>query len=347
MLDQNYMSKKKPFFPINRELRNYLGQNGRQMSIPMKYSDLLNTHERLALLDEEGEDTLWQIMLYSPTESDYLHSALTQIYALLKMNGDLSFTHHLFIERIDYCTFGNSKPFRIKIVNQFNDNYDYFYIKTADSSRIYGLELEDLLSPNRLNFIVDDNSETLVEEHIIGIPGDMFIDSYLNQPNINKVRLAKEFIKFNERCFVRLLGDMRSYNYVVDSTPDFDNEQYRVRAIDFDQQCYEGKKTIYLPQFFKGNNPIVKFVVGNITAETMHQYQLEERTLMNKRYVSAERQIKELVSCIQNDDVTSQKKMKQLAQELNEHHNTNKFSKCTRMGEVLELQMDIMLKSKQ
>ena len=70
---------------------------------------------------------------------------------------------------------------------------------------------------------------------------------------MNKVRLAKEFIKFNERCFVKLLGDMRSYNYVIDVTPDFDAVQYRVRAIDFDQHAFEGRKKMYLPQFFKEN----------------------------------------------------------------------------------------------
>ena len=96
------------------------------MSIPLKYTDLLNTHERLPLLDDNGVDTLWQIMLYTNTETDYLHRALKHLYALLKMNGDMSFTHHLYIERIDFCTFGNSKPFLKKIVNQFNDNYDYF-----------------------------------------------------------------------------------------------------------------------------------------------------------------------------------------------------------------------------
>jgi len=337
------ISRKKPFFSLNRELKDYLGRFGRQMSLPLIYRDLLNTHERLPLLDESGEDTLWQIMLYSSSEMDYLHRSLTHIYALLKMNGDLSFVDNLYIERIDFCTFGNSKPFRIKIVNQFNDNYDYFYIKTADASRVYGLELEDLLSPNRLNFIVDLVSQTLVEEHVMGIPGDMFFENYLELPNINKVRLCKEFIKFNERCFVRLLGDMRSYNYVVDITPDFDNEQYRVRPIDFDQQCYEGKMKTYLPQYFKENYPIVRFVLETVGREAMYQYQLEERVLMKKRYISSHSQVRELLDCITNDDVTSRAKMQQLIQELNQHHMTEKFSGCVRMGEVLELQMSILL----
>ncbi len=79
MQDVN-ISKKKPFFPLNRQLIDYLGLYDREMSLPLKYSDLLNTHERLPLLDENGEDTLWQIMLYSTHEMEYLHKALTQIY---------------------------------------------------------------------------------------------------------------------------------------------------------------------------------------------------------------------------------------------------------------------------
>ena len=152
---------------------------------------------------------------------------------------------------MDYCTFGNTKPFRIRIVNQYNDNHDYFYVKKADASRIYGLELEQLLSPNEINFHVD--RDTLVEEHI-GVPGDDFIENYLNREDLNEVRLAKEFIKFNERCFVRLLGDMRAYNYVVEMTPDFEQNQYRVRAIDFDQQCYEAGNHSTSP-IFKNNLP--------------------------------------------------------------------------------------------
>ena len=53
---------------------------------------------------------------------------------------------------------------------------------------------------------------------------------------------------------------MRSYNFVVDITPDIEDFQYRIRAIDFDQQSYEGRKNLYLPQFFKENIPLVETV---------------------------------------------------------------------------------------
>ena len=39
---------------------------------------------------------------------------------------------------------------------------------------------------------------------------------------MEKAHLAKEYVKFNERCMIRLLGDMRSYNYVVVPIHDFD-----------------------------------------------------------------------------------------------------------------------------
>jgi predicted unusual protein kinase regulating ubiquinone biosynthesis (AarF/ABC1/UbiB family) len=59
----------------------------------------------------------------------------------------------------------------------------------------------------------------LVEEHIQGIPGDDFIKKKSEDPNLNAMRLSKEFIKFNERCLVRLLGDMHSSNFVVEVIP--------------------------------------------------------------------------------------------------------------------------------
>ena len=71
-----------------------------------------------------------------------------------------------------------------------------------------------MLSPYNLHFLV--YKDTLIEEHIAGIPGDVFIKEMLpacSEPE--KAQIAKEFVKFNERCMIRLLGDMRSYNYVI------------------------------------------------------------------------------------------------------------------------------------
>lgn len=335
------ISKKKEIYPISTGLRKYLEEFGREKDIPVSYEDLLRYKDGFPLFDKSGQDTLWETVMFDSETQSELNSGLTSIYALLKTDGDLSVIEHLIVDRIDYCQFGNSKPFRVRIVNQFNDNYDYFYVKVADASRVYGLELEHILSPNRINYVVNNNS--LIEEHIAGIPGDAFINQYINLPNFNKVRLAKEFVKFNERCFVRLLGDMRSYNYVIDVTPDFEEEQYRVRALDFDQQSYEGRLRMYMPQYFKENNQIVSFCIEVMNPETVRQYQYEERTLMKKRYEAASGKINKLMACIVLDTISTTEKTNHIIAELNTHHKTSIFNNCKNMGEVVRLHLQKML----
>jgi DNA replication protein DnaD len=272
---------------------------------------------------------------------EFLKEGIIKTYAILKTEGNLSYIKHLDVERIDFCEFGNSVPFRIRIKNMVNDNYDHYYIKAADASRIYGLELEHLLSPNRITFFCHKN--TLVEEHIPGIPGDVFLQDYLQLPETNKIRIAKEFVKFNERCFARLLGDMRNYNFVVDITPDIEDYQYRLRAIDFDQQCYEGKKNLYLPQFYKENFDYVELVLKNLSPDVIEQYQTEERTAMAYRVIASRRQLMELLNIMIKDELSENYKTKQLREELNEHFKNTYFSTCKTMGAILKRQLKQML----
>jgi hypothetical protein len=309
--------------------------------LPIVYKDLLNYRYSIALKDKKGKHTHWETAIYDLKEMVFLKEALIKTYATLKTEGDLSYIKHLDVERIDFCEFGNSVPFRIRIVNKVNDNYDHYYIKSADASRIYGLELEHLLSPNRITFLYHKN--TLVEEHIPGIPGDIFLQDYLQAPETNKIRIAKEFVKFNERCFARLLGDMRSYNFVVVITPDIEDYQYRIRAIDFDQQCYEGRKNLYLPQFYKENFEYVDLVLKNLSAEVIEQYQTEERTTMAYRVLASRKQLMELLNIMIQDEISENYKVKLLASELNVHFNTASFSRCKTMGAIVKRQLKQML----
>ena len=249
------ITRKKNFYPVSGNLEKYLERFGRVCDLPLDYDDLMRFDETMAVYDREDKPTLWHTAIYRTSIAEDLKKKLIIMYAQLLSDGDAHIIEHLSVDRIDLCAYANSRPFRIRIINKFNDNYDHFYVKKADSSRVYGLELEGLLSPNRINYLVHKN--TLIEEHIIGIPGDAFISNQMKNGQLNKVRLAKEFVKFNERCFVSLLGDMRSYNYVVNVTPDVEEEQFRVRSIDFDQQCFEGDLKVYLPQFYPENNDIV------------------------------------------------------------------------------------------
>ena len=254
---------------------------------------------------------------------------------MLKASGNLRIVEHKYIDRIDYCKFGNSNPFRIKIVNRLNDIYDYFYVKKADASRIYGLELEEIFSPNQVNYLVDEN--TLIEEHIAGIPGDVFAKTRLDQTDYNPKRIAKEFVKFNERCMITLLGDMRAYNFVMQITPDFDDFQFRLRAIDFDQQFYEGNVKVYMPQYFKENRPYVELAMEHLTDKTVLQYQQEEQSSIMYQARSEKHRLRELRDVSKKDNISTPANIHQLASGLAKHYGDPHYHTCESMTDIIEL----------
>ncbi|MEM1338036.1 MAG: hypothetical protein AAGF96_09810 [Bacteroidota bacterium] len=346
MSDEKLMSKKKPAYPVKERLDRYLGKYSRKIEIPIFYEDLLRFSGSVALEDEHGEDTLWVRVYYPDFERKEIDLSLKKVYSILHSDGSDRILEYLNVDAVDFCTFGNSKPFRIKVRNILNDNYTHFYVKKTDASRVYGLELEHMLSPYNLNFLVYKN--TLIEEHIAGIPGDVFIKEAL--PSLSesaKAQLAKEFVKFNERCMIRLLGDMRSYNYVIIPVHDFDHVVYRLRAIDFDQQCFEGKFKVYLPQFFKENNRMVALVSEKLLEHSVNQYKIEERSIVAKRILSSGTRIKRLVSCAKNDTISLPENVERLRGELHEYTSDVAFKKSNSMGQILSTALDFVKRNYQ
>jgi hypothetical protein len=327
------ISRKKVSYPVRADLAGYLAAHGRTGALPVRYADLARFDETTPVYDKRGRDTLWQTVLYPPVARAEIHRALVATYATLRVMGDTSLVPHLVTDRVDYCTWGNTHPFRIRILNTLNENFDYFYVKVADASRIYGLELEHVLSPNRIEFACD--GDTLVEEHTAGVPGDVFVHEYLRDSHLDEVRLAKEFVKFNERCLLRLLGDMHAGNWVVDITPDFDETAYRIRPIDFDQQSYEGRCHVYLPQYYPANNPIVFLGTKCMTPQTVRQYQEEERSLMIHRARAEGDRLRDLLSVMAGDRIAPAAHVEQLADELAAHHGDPRFRGATTMGELV------------
>ena len=334
---QRRATNKKPSYPISPELREYLTRFSRDKELPVRYSQLLHWEEAMPLYDKNGEDTLWLTVVYTPEKMQQFSIGLRQIYAMLKTDGDLSFMDHLYVDRIDFCTFGNSNPFRIRIVNSHNENQDYYYIKKADASRIYGLELEHLLSPNRIHYFTYHN--TLAEEHIVGIPGDVFVEKWLNSKRLKPVRIAKELVKFNERCFIRLLGDMRSYNFIVDITPDFEDIQLKIRPMDFDQQCYNGRLNFYRPQFFIENNEMVFFCTKHLNIQTSLQYQREEQSHIYRRMQLVRTRLEALLSSMRATELSTPGKVAQLRTAMAEFYNHSPFLACESMGEIVSVNL--------
>ncbi|TKD56519.1 hypothetical protein [Flavobacterium sp. ASW18X] len=341
MIEEKLMSKKKPAFPINSKLDAYLGKYSRKIEIPIFYEDLLRFSGSIAVEDSEGNDTLWVRVYYSEFEREEIDSSLKKVYSILHSDGSERILEYLNIDAIDYCTFGNSKPFRIKVRNILNDNYTHFYVKKTDASRVYGLELEHMLSPYNLNFLV--YKDTLIEEHIAGIPGDEFINEMLPKCTASQqAQLAKEFVKFNERCMIRLLGDMRAYNYVIVPVHDFDHVVYRIRAIDFDQQCFEGKFKVYLPQFFKENNAMVNLVSQKLQKNSVEQYKIEERSIVAKRILSSGNRIKRLINIAKTDSISLPENIERLKGELFEFTHDMEFKKADTMGKILATALDFV-----
>ncbi|MSP26338.1 MAG: hypothetical protein EXR75_14515 [Myxococcales bacterium] len=319
-------------------MHGYLARYGRVQRLPISFEGLGRYTDAITLRNKRGEDTLWQTVLYPPGEREEIAAALVQTYAALKVGGRTALMDHLVTDRVDVCTWGNTSPMRVRILNKINENFDYFYVKRADASRIYGLELEHLLSPNRMAFLCD--GETVVEEHVAGIPGDDFIKRWLDGNHLNEIRLAKEFVKFNVRCFTRLLGDMHAGNWVVDITPDFDETHYRIRAIDFDQQCHEGRLRVYLPQFYRQNNAMVQLGMRCMTQKTYEQYREEELTLIATRADAERMRLDDLLEAMVVDRLAPERNVLQLGSELAAHYGIDGFRRCATMGALVRTALD-------
>jgi hypothetical protein len=340
-MDDNKPQLKKNLYKINPLLKLYLEKYKRVTKTNVFYDDLLRFQGSVSVFDKNGEDSLWVRVYYNEFEKNDIDKSLKKIYTLLHSDGNESSFEFLSVDEIDFCTFGNSQPFRIKVRNILNDNYTHFYIKKADASRIFGLELEHILSPNRINYLVF--KDTLIEEHIVGIPGDVFLEKNLKTcSETEKTQIAKEFVKFNERCMIGLLGDMRSYNFVVIPIYDFDQLVFKIRAIDFDQQCYEGSFKLYKPFLFKENFLYSKLVQDKLNQNAIEQYQNEERSILVKRLLDSETRFEDLLKAMKLTRLAPLEHIEQLREEIYDYTFDLEFKKAESMGEIVEVALNFM-----
>lgn len=327
----------KEIYPISNSLQQYLVKYRRDIELPINYSELFHYRYTNAIKDKNGKPTHWENVIYEEQLLAELKPKLIAVFGLLYKLSRQEM-EVLDIGAIDFCEYANSMPFRIAIINKQNNQGDFFYIKSADASRIYGLELEQLLSPNKIVFYYHQN--TLVETHIDGIPGDLFVDEINNLPIAEQAQLAGEFVRFNERCFARLLGDMRSYNFVVMKD---EWQQWRIKAIDFDQQCYEGRMNLYLPQFYKENYQYVQLVINLLGNEKIETARREERAILAKLAASNRRRLAELLQVMHTEEISENYKILSLRKELATAFHTSRYSNCKTMGSIVKQQLKQLL----
>ncbi|MBL0356088.1 MAG: hypothetical protein IPP72_04020 [Chitinophagaceae bacterium] len=329
----------KEVYPVSNALQQYLAHYKKDAELPLAYNELLHYDYSNAIKDANGKHTHWERVVYDKTLLKQLEQKITMLYAQLKHNKHPS---TIQIQSIDFCEFANSMPFRINFIHTGTYTEDRFYIKTADASRIYGLELEQLLSHNHINFLYHQN--TLVEEHIEGIPGDHFLEDFDSLTKTEKRALSEEFIRFNERCFARLLGDMRSYNFVVLKNGDAIHP-FTIKAIDFDQQCYEGKLNLYVPQFYKENVQYVQTATELLDAPAIEAIRIAEREQLAQLAVKNKRKLSALLHAMLRDEIADNYKVVSLRKELNAYHHTHRFSACKTMGSIVKQQLKQLLQA--
>jgi hypothetical protein len=146
---------------------------------------------------------------------------------------------------------------------------------------------------------------------------------------------------------IRLLGDMRSYNYVVIPIHDFDQVIYKIRAIDFDQQSYEGKFSVYRPQFFKENKPMMDLVKDKLKADSIIQYKIEERSTISRRLIISDDRMNHLVKIMKQDTISTAKNIENLKKEIFKFTKEDSFIKSKSMGELMEKTLEYLKRNYQ
>jgi len=104
-------TNRKPAYPIGEALRTYLAREGREVPLPVTYAQLRNFTAAMPLL-ERGKDTLWETVAYPRDEMDRLSQGLLETYALLRGEGGMKVFSHVYVDRVDFCSFGNSPTTR-------------------------------------------------------------------------------------------------------------------------------------------------------------------------------------------------------------------------------------------
>ena len=65
--------------------------------------------------------------------------------------------------------------------------------------------------------------------------------------------------------------------------------------------------------------------------------------MIGARIKAGNRRVRSLLNVITRDQISTPEKVRQLREELNEHHQTTRFNKCRNMGQVLQAQLRLAL----
>jgi len=91
---------------------------------------------------QDGKDTLWECV-FILLQNEKLTTGLCWCMQLWKWRENVPWWN-ICMWTHRYCSFGNSKPFQGPDHEQFNDNYDYFYVKVSGCVTRIWFGVEDI-----------------------------------------------------------------------------------------------------------------------------------------------------------------------------------------------------------
>ena len=101
-MEKKLISKKKPFYPISKELTEFLKKHDRWVNLDLSYEDLLRFSDSITVYDKNDNDTLWVRTFYSESDRKEIDHNLKIIYTILHSDGNQSSIPYLNIDSIDY-----------------------------------------------------------------------------------------------------------------------------------------------------------------------------------------------------------------------------------------------------
>lgn len=300
--EKSFMQK--PILGITPSVQAYLERVGRYQALPIVYQDLLQYRFTDAVRDENGKLTHWERLSFT---SEYASTLYPRLWSAIRLLDPLT-AEGASIGVVDICEYGNSNPFRIQL-KLANGSDRWYFLKQADSSRIFGLELAHLIGTEKLHYLVHD--QTVLESAIEGTPGDQFLRQWL--PGLDRDErssLAEGFVRFCQQCYWTLLGDMRNYNWVVrmhDAKPIF-------LPIDFDQQLHEGFPPFYSPQYFRENLGWVELVESCLPRDQIRWVERQEQMRLKQAIDAHQERIQRLINAFQDVPLSERHQVRGLVQ---------------------------------
>jgi len=244
------------------------------------------------------------------------------------------------IERIDYA---DKKPLRFNV--QFPGKVRRFFFakpfNSEDVGRIFGLELEHLLSPYKFDYSV--GGQAIYEDGIEGMEARDFLFAS-GIKTASDPAFLEELVRLDYRCQTMLVGDMHSYNYLVTAIRDANGSSFKIRAIDFDQLFsvrYDINRRDLDTSVFREPQVPKKEAIKILGKERYNSIVSLERECMRKRFIESQSRICDLTKIIGYSEHCN-KDFEKLAKQLALFHKDNAFldeSKVSNAGELLRLHL--------